>query len=232
MLILAIGDFHIPHRAVDIPAPFRKLLLPGKIHMVLCTGNLTLPDTAEWLRSIAPQVHMVHGEFDQLQPSGAGASPLCKTVNVGPLRIGLVHGHSLVPVDDTEALALAARQLDVDVLVSGSTASGVDCFEFEGRFYVNPGSATGTGGPQGNAFPTTPVVLDDGSVAPPPAHHQTPSFVLLDVVDTRVTAYVYQCEGEDVKIVKLEYNKHVADSSSPTAAAAQGELAQKTEMSA
>ncbi|ORZ29390.1 Metallo-dependent phosphatase-like protein [Catenaria anguillulae PL171] len=213
VLILAIGDLHTPHRALDLPAPFRKLLMPGKIHMVLCTGNLTMSDTADWLRSIAPTVHIVQGDLDTLSSTSA-PHPLFKVVAVGPLRIGLIHGHSLVPVDDTESLAMAARQLDVDVLVSGASSMGVDCFEFEGRFFVNPGSATGTGGAAGNAFPG----------APTEAANQTPSFVLMDVVDTKVTAYVYQCEvgSDEVKIVKLEYVKPAASAESPAGAAAVG----------
>lgn len=30
----------LPARAADLPAKFRSLLVPGKIHHVLCTGNL------------------------------------------------------------------------------------------------------------------------------------------------------------------------------------------------
>ena len=40
MLVLCIGDLHIPHRATDLPLQFRKLLVPGKIHHTLCTGNI------------------------------------------------------------------------------------------------------------------------------------------------------------------------------------------------
>ena len=40
MLILCIGDLHIPHRANDLPSQFKELLKPGKIHSILSTGNL------------------------------------------------------------------------------------------------------------------------------------------------------------------------------------------------
>jgi vacuolar protein sorting-associated protein 29 len=40
VLVLCIGDLHIPHRTTDIPAKFKELLKPGKIHQILCTGNL------------------------------------------------------------------------------------------------------------------------------------------------------------------------------------------------
>lgn len=38
-----------------------------------------------------------------------------------PLKIGVVHGHLSVPVGEHDALAAVARQMDVDVLVSGHT---------------------------------------------------------------------------------------------------------------
>ncbi len=40
VLVLCIGDLHIPHRATDLPSKFKELLKPGKIHHTLCTGNL------------------------------------------------------------------------------------------------------------------------------------------------------------------------------------------------
>ncbi|KNE60221.1 MJ0936 family phosphodiesterase [Allomyces macrogynus ATCC 38327] len=199
VLALIIGDFNIPHRAVDVPAAFRKLLVPGKIHVVLCTGNLTMADTAEWLRSIAPEAYFVKGELDTV------ARPLSRTIAIGDLRVGLVHGHALVPIDDTETLAIAARQLDVDVLVTGATGA-VDCFELEGKLFVNPGSVTGTGGTA--ARPATAA-----------ADAMAPSFVLLDVQGAKVDVYVYQLVNGEVKIIKLGYAKPgVVDGAAPGAA--------------
>ncbi len=40
MLVLVLGDLHIPHRASALPSKFRKLLVPGRIQHILCTGNL------------------------------------------------------------------------------------------------------------------------------------------------------------------------------------------------
>ena len=40
VLVLCIGDLHIPHRSVDLPREFKNLLVPGKVHQTLCTGNL------------------------------------------------------------------------------------------------------------------------------------------------------------------------------------------------
>lgn len=40
VLVLCIGDLHIPHRATDLPPKFKALLVPGKIGHILCPGNL------------------------------------------------------------------------------------------------------------------------------------------------------------------------------------------------
>jgi vacuolar protein sorting-associated protein 29 len=68
--------------------------------------------------------------------------PEQKVVTVGQFRIGLCHGHQVVPWGDTESLAMVQRQLDVDILISGHTHK-FEAFEHENKFYINPGSATG-----------------------------------------------------------------------------------------
>lgn len=72
--------------------------------------------------------------------------PEQKVVTVGELRIGLCHGHQVVPYGDPEALALIQRQLDVDILISGHTHR-FDAYELDNKFYLNPGSATGAFNP-------------------------------------------------------------------------------------
>jgi len=64
--VLAIGDFHIPHRAPRLAQRFKTLLLPGKIQYVLCTGNLCSAEVDEYLRSISPDVHIVAGDMDSV----------------------------------------------------------------------------------------------------------------------------------------------------------------------
>ncbi|KAH9263346.1 hypothetical protein BASA83_013283 [Batrachochytrium salamandrivorans] len=155
MLVLLIGDFHVPHRAIDLPAKFKKLLVPGKIQQILSTGNLTSKDTYDYLRTIAPDVITVRGDMDEFLPpsstvlssslpssSSPQQPPNAKVIQHGPIRIGLLHGHQVLPWGNVQALGIAARQLDVDVLVSGHTHV-FEAFEHEGRFFVNPGSATG-----------------------------------------------------------------------------------------
>ena len=63
-------------------------------------------------------------------------------VSLGQFKIGLVHGHQVVPWGDKEALAIWQRKLDADVLLSGHTHK-LDAYEYENKIFVNPGSATG-----------------------------------------------------------------------------------------
>ncbi|KAI9501733.1 Vacuolar protein sorting-associated protein 29 [Coemansia spiralis] len=179
-LVLVLGDIHIPHRAADIPAKFRKLLVPGKIDQILCTGNLIDAATLDYLKSITPQVSIARGEFDEQQ-----SYPISERLLVGGLSIGLVSGH-LVPANgDVDTLAATARLLDVDILVTGSTHR-FEAYEEQGRFFINPGSITGAFGP----LEPTPV----------------PSFVLMEIKEN-VVAYVYQLVNDEVVVDRIEYSK-------------------------
>lgn len=68
-LVLVLGDLHIPHRCNSLPAKFKKLLVPGKIQHILCTGNLCTKDTYDYLKTLAGDVHVVRGDFDEVLTS-------------------------------------------------------------------------------------------------------------------------------------------------------------------
>jgi vacuolar protein sorting-associated protein 29 len=181
MLVLVLGDLHIPHRASSVPMKFKKLLVPGKIQHILCTGNLCTKESFDYLKTLASDIHVVRGDFDEIM-----SYPELKVVTVGQFRIGLCHGHQVVPWGDTESLAIIQRQLDVDILITGHTHK-FQAFEHEEKFYINPGSITGAYSP-----------LES---------NVTPSFVLLDIQQSTVIAYVYQLIGEEVKVERIEYRK-------------------------
>ena len=67
VLVLVIGDLHIPHRIHDLPAKFKKLLVPGKIQQILCTGNVCDRETYEYLRTVSPDVNVVKGDYDEVR---------------------------------------------------------------------------------------------------------------------------------------------------------------------
>jgi len=180
MLVLVLGDLHIPHRESCLPAKFKKLLVPGRIQHILCTGNLCNKESYDYLKTLAADVHVVRGDFDE------SGYPEQKVVRVGQFRIGLSHGHQIVPWGDPASAALLARQLDADILITGHTHK-FEAFEAETKFFINPGSITGAYG-----------ALDS---AP------TPSFVLMDIQSSTVVTYVYQLVEGEVKVERIEYKK-------------------------
>jgi vacuolar protein sorting-associated protein 29 len=107
---------------------------------------LTDTPTYEFLRSIAPDLQLVKGDFDLASPeaphASASNSQISRIVTHGSLRIGFIHGHTIIPKADPDSLLMAARQMDVDVLLWGGTHR-FEAYEMEGKFFVNPGSATG-----------------------------------------------------------------------------------------
>ncbi|RKP09777.1 putative vacuolar protein sorting 29 [Thamnocephalis sphaerospora] len=188
-LVLVIGDMHIPQRAHDLPQKFSKLLstaqVPGKIQQILCTGNVCDRSTYDHLRTVAADLHVVKGDMDER--CSKASFPATKVIQHGALRVGLLHGHQVIPWGDSIALSMAAREMDADILISGHTHQ-VEAIEREGRFYVNPGSATG-------AFNST-----SGS-------DSIPSFVLMDIQNTTAVTYIYQLIDGEVKVEKIEYRK-------------------------
>jgi vacuolar protein sorting-associated protein 29 len=125
---------------------------------------------------------------------------LSKVVTHGTLRIGFTHGDSIVPPGDPDALLIAARQMDVDVLCWGGTCK-FEAYEMEGKFFVNPGSATGA------------VSWTDETLGSEEDDVNTPSFVLMDVQGDVLVLYVYQlkkdAEGnENVGVEKVSFRKN------------------------
>ena len=127
MLVLVLGDLHIPHRSPSLPSKFKKLLVPGRIQHILCTGNLCARDSFDYLKTLATDVHVVRGDFDDAT-GGTGVGnlnwPEQKVVTVGQFKIGLCHGHQLVPWgdpegrDETPAFALRRPLLQQFILSS------------------------------------------------------------------------------------------------------------------
>jgi vacuolar protein sorting-associated protein 29 len=165
------------------------LQLPGKVQHVVCTGNLCTKEQLQWIKTLTPSVHVVKGDFDE-----DSALPESLTVKVGDFRIGVTHGHTIVPWGDTEALAAASRRLDCDILVTGHTHTS-SVLEIAGRLVINPGSMTGAYSSLASAC--------------------VPSFQLLSISGRAVTVYSYFLnEGS----VEVRQSDHVKGGSPPAAA--------------
>uniref|UniRef100_A0AC35U8I4 Vacuolar protein sorting-associated protein 29 n=1 Tax=Rhabditophanes sp. KR3021 TaxID=114890 RepID=A0AC35U8I4_9BILA len=188
MLVLIIGDFHIPHKAFVVPSKFRKLLVPNKIQHILCTGNLCSKETLDYLRTLATDVQVVRGDLEM-----DSTYPFTKVINVGEFQIGLTHGHQIIPWGDAKATEAVARQLNVDVFISGHTHICSN-YEKDGVLFLNPGSVTGS-----------PTIFDDSPQT------SIPSFVLMDVQGDSISTYVYKIvddaksdQNNDYYLDKLE----------------------------
>lgn len=160
----------------------------------MCTGNVVDKLTYDYLRSIASDVHIVRGDFDDATflPGVADNLPETKVVKIGQFSFGLCHGHQVVPWGSAEALGALQRQLDCDVLITGHTHA-FNAYEAEGKLFINPGSATGAFSPSHKL-----------GEAP------TPSFVLMDVTASRAVVYVYELVGEELVVKKIEHTKAAA----------------------
>lgn len=161
MLSLAIGDLYIPERIIELPPKFCKLLAPNpasvpsnsKISQVLCLGNVTNSlETLRFLHNLSPALHLVRGEYDDvtilsqqlaaLSKTSSPTVPFHRVVSLDGLRVGFTNGYQVVPKSDPLALLTLARELDVDILIWGGTHK-VEAYTLDGKFFINPGSATG-----------------------------------------------------------------------------------------
>ncbi|KAI3964588.1 hypothetical protein MKW92_039279, partial [Papaver armeniacum] len=181
VLVLALGDLHIPHRASDLPAKFKSMLVPGKIQHIICTGNLCIKEVHDYLKSLCPDMHITRGEYDE-----DARYPETKTLTIGQFKLGLCHGHQVIPWGDLDSLAMLQRQLDVDILVTGHTHQ-FKAYKHEGGVVINPGSATGA---------YSSITYD-----------VNPSFVLMDIDGLRVVVYVYELIDGEVKVDKIDFKK-------------------------
>lgn len=182
MLILVIGDLHIPSRSYNIPAIFKENLSTGKIHQILCTGNLCTKSEIEMLRKFCSDVQIVRGEFDEEDVTDCEQL----SVIVGSFKIGLVSSYTLIPANDKARLAAKARELDADILAFGG-GHQAGMYQRDGKLYINPGSATGAFCAE-NAEPR-------------------PSFILLNFQGNTCLAYIYTLTSDGLKVDKDTFTK-------------------------
>lgn len=133
----------------------------------------------------------MRGDFDDgiYLPGVADTLPENKVVTIGNFRLGLCHGHQVVPWGDPDSLGAKQRELDCDILITGHTHRFA-AYEYSQKLFINPGSATG-------AFNASFKVGEE----------PTPSFVLMDLQGTNVVTYVYELHGEEVAVKKIVHQK-------------------------
>ncbi|KAG8663212.1 hypothetical protein MANES_01G188500v8 [Manihot esculenta] len=102
---------------------------------VLC--SFCEQEVHDYLKSLCPDLHITHGEYDE-----DSRYPETKTLTIGQFKLGICHGHQVIPWGDLDSLAMLQRQLDVDILITGHTHQ-FKAYKHEGGIVIIPGSATG-----------------------------------------------------------------------------------------
>ena len=132
MLIGLISDTHIPDRARQIP---QNVLTSFKdVDLIIHAGDLTTQSVIDELEKIAP-VMAIQGNMDRV----AGLDlPKARVIDVEGVRIGVAHGE-VYPRADTQQLLYLAKQLDVNILVTGHSHQP-KIESVEDVLLLNPGS--------------------------------------------------------------------------------------------
>ena len=181
-LVLVVGDMFVPQRAPDIDPQFKQILIPNKLQHVLSLGNIGSRESYDWLRSLSNDFHGVKGDYDE------GDMPEKKLVTIGEFKIGMIHGHQVLPWGDTDSLSCIARQLDCDIFISGNTHQ-IGVKVLDNKLYINPGSISG-------AF--SDIVADP-----------SPSFILMVLTGIEAIVYLYVLNDRTQKfdVSKVEFRK-------------------------
>ena len=181
-LVLVVGDMFVPQRSQDIDPQFKTILIPNKLQHVLSLGNIGSRESYDWLKSLSNDFHSVKGDFDE------GDMPEKKIVTIGEFKIGMIHGHQVLPWGNTDSLSSIQRELDCDILLYGNTHE-INVKVLDNKLYINPGSISG-------AF--------SNFVADP-----SPSFVLMVLQGAEAIIYLYVLNDRTQKfdVNKIEFTK-------------------------
>jgi len=178
--MLVVSDSHVPDRALDIPQEIKSYVKSnGPFDIVIHAGDLTCGGVFEFFSVLGKKFIAVAGNMDWL--------PLdeYEVIDLGYLRLGVVHGDQVYPRGDKVKLAKIARRLGVEVLVYGHThRASLDVVE--GVVLINPGSVTGA--PSGGGIT------------------EKPSFMIMDVNDAgggivfAVSLYRMDVDSNEIRI--------------------------------
>lgn len=132
MLIGLISDTHIPNRARQIPE--KVLQSFENVDLIIHAGDLTTMDVINKLEETAPVV-AIQGNMDRV----AGLDlPKARVIECKGVKIGVAHGE-VYPRADTQQLLYLAKQLNVNILVTGHSHQP-KIEQVEDVLLLNPGS--------------------------------------------------------------------------------------------
>ena len=195
-LILVISDLNIPHKVNELPTHFTELFNQAKLTHVICLGNIGNKDVYEYFKSLSKNFYCVKGDCEDENLVSEFNISDSKTIKVGGFKIGMIHGHQIVPWGDLYSLSAKRKTLDCDILLHGFT--GISSFyTFEGKHYINPGTLTSSYSPI-NPSPVT-------------------AFTVLLIDDDTGVAYKYEQKDiqKKIEISKIEFKKLAEENYQP-----------------
>lgn len=173
MLIGVISDTHIPSRSYEIPDKIFDVF--RNVDLIIHAGDIESHDVIEELEKIAP-VTAVHGNCDP----DLGLNNF-EILSIDNLKIGLTHG-VVYPRGDEQQLYYKARELNVDILISGHTHQAM-IKQIDDILLLNPGS------------PTQPRLSD-------------PTVMLLEINDSKADAKIIKVGNPTCKSLDFSRFKH------------------------
>ena len=182
-LVLVLSGVLVQIKSPSKDEQFKSILLPKKISHLLSLGNIGNQDTFYWLQNLSSDLHIVKGDYDIYKNY-----PEKKCVQIGSFRIGMIHGHQILPPEDKDILLEIQRELDCDVLLSGFTYK-YNISIMENKLFLNPGSITGG---------LSPLM-----------EFCVPSFILMAITGDEmiIYSYVLNDKKEKFQVGQIEYIK-------------------------
>ena len=146
--LLAIGDAHIPRRAMEIPPKiYEKLNTLTKKQLfdyTFFTGDvIDAPKFLDFLKIRTKRdFFRVIGNMDYY--GGNRDVPIFQQLKLSnQLSIGMTHGAQISPRGDHDQLELLALEKNYNILISGHTHKEEITLTKSGILLINPGSVTG-----------------------------------------------------------------------------------------
>lgn len=135
MQIVVLADTHIPNRAQKLPSSVESAL--RNADLILHAGDLVVIEVLYLLKQYS-DVYAVRGNMDH--PKLYTILPTQRIVDIGGVRIGMLHGHSGSRSALKNAQTAFVNQ-NLNAVVFGHSHQPYNQ-EHQGVLYFNPGSAT------------------------------------------------------------------------------------------
>lgn len=134
MILGLISDTRIPERANELPKKVLEIF--KEVDLILHSGDITDQSVLDKLNEIAP-VKAVQGNMDRAYGLDLPKNIVLEIENK---KVGVIHGQ-VYPRGDTQQLYYTAKELEVDILVSGHSHQP-QIEQIKDVLLLNPGSPT------------------------------------------------------------------------------------------